>query len=181
MTDGGVRGPPRPTVLWSWCGRADVGIGPYEKDEAIAWGGDAQLCPAGGAVIWRGNMRFLPGRKRERTSRPFSFISCASAGAAPPGRYHLFSTFSAKPGKSSTRSTVPSSRVAVPVKRPKTWCWSLFSSLMSVQAARSSTGVKAMSKRPSSEVKVQGARKSSRPSLWGMWKVTWLSLWALPP
>ena len=36
--------------------------------------------------------------------------------------YHLFSTFSAKPGKSFTRISVPSSRIAVPVKRPKTWC-----------------------------------------------------------
>ena len=91
-------GPPRPTVLWSWCGRADVGIGPYEKDEAIAWGGDAQLCPAGGAVIWRGNMHFLPGRKRERTSRPFSFISCASAGAAHRGLTTYFPPFPQSPG-----------------------------------------------------------------------------------
>ena len=34
--------------------------------------------------------------------------------------YHLFSTFSAKPKKSCTRRTVPSSSVAVPVNRPNT-------------------------------------------------------------
>ena len=45
MTAGGVRGPPRPTVLWSWCGQADVGIGPYEKDEAIAWAAMPNFAP----------------------------------------------------------------------------------------------------------------------------------------
>ena len=101
--------------------------------------------------------------------------------SAPMKFHHLFSTFSAKPGKSSTRITCPSSRTAMPVKRPKTWCWSLLRSLKSVQAARSSTGTKFISNRPSSEVKVQGERKSSPPSFRGMWKVTRLSLCALPP
>ena len=42
-------------------------------------------------------------------------------GHSRPRRdHHLFSTFSAKPGKSSTRITRPSSRIAVPVKRPNT-------------------------------------------------------------
>ena len=34
--------------------------------------------------------------------------------------YHLFSTFSAKPGKSLISITVPSSSTALPVNRPKT-------------------------------------------------------------
>ena len=34
--------------------------------------------------------------------------------------HHLFSTFSAKPGKSRTSITVPSSSTALPVKRPNT-------------------------------------------------------------
>ena len=76
--------------------------------------------------------------------------------------YHLFSTFSAKPGKSFTSMTCPPSSTALPVKRPNTWCWSDLMSFISVQEARSSTGTKSISKRPSSEVKVQGDIKSFR-------------------
>src|SRR5699024_9407716 len=52
-------------------------------------------------------------------------LVCRKKGAAlavPFLIYHLFSTRSAKPGKSFTLILRPPSRTAVPVKRPKTWC-----------------------------------------------------------
>ena len=104
-----------------------------------------------------------------KPNRPLSIISLP-----PPRHYHLFSTFSAKPGKSFTSIACPSSSRARPVNFPKTWCWSDFISFISVQEALSSTGTKSISNRPSSEEKVQGAIKSFSPP--GMLNCTWLSL-----
>ena len=55
--------------------------------------------------------------------------------------YHLLMTFSAKPGRSFTFSTVPSSSTARPLNTPNTWCWSDLMRPTSEQLARSSTGV----------------------------------------